>query len=240
MRFCPSLFLTPQSGAARCGAYLTTRSTLLVIGLLVFGLAQVASAQAPAASSEPPLVTLDAASAGAAPAPGANAGVTADKVDLSVLTKELLALEQQTLQLETRRAAVRTTGYRVGKIVSWSASAVFLLTAFSWYGQAQGIEKAIKDGRDDEAYDVNGNDKVTKHDEDVARTVARTMAITSLIPIGLGVFTTIFELRREREKRRLSNEIDDLSVRRRTLLRRLDGQVSASQVHASLSLRMRF
>jgi hypothetical protein len=102
------------------------------------------------------------------------------------------------------------------------------------------VERALEDGRDDEAYDVNGNDKVTKHDEDVARVVARTLAITSLIPIGLGVFTTLVETRREREKKMLTHSIDDLADKRRGLLRRLDAQLSASHTHAALTLRASF
>lgn len=193
--------------------------------------------QAPAAppevAAEPPMVLL-------APAPAAPAPAAFDPLQAAQLTKQLLEIEQKTLQLETQRARVRTLGYRIGKIVSWSASALFLFSAFGWYGTAQSVQKALKDGRDDEAYDVNGNDKVTKHDEDVARIVARTLAITSLIPIGMGVFTTLMGIRREREKANLTDAIEDLSTKRRSLLRRLDTQLSASQNHAALQLRLQF
>lgn len=178
------------------------------------------------------MLQLEGPAAGAAPVAGAPSAAE--------LTKQLLAVEEATLVLEQKRAGIRTLGYRIGKIVCWSASAIFLFSAFGWYGTAQGVEKALKDGRDDEAYDVNGNDKVTKHDEDVARTVARTLAITSLIPIGLGVFTTLMERRRERDKRDLAHQIEDLASKRRGLLRRLDAQLSASQTHATLTLGARF
>lgn len=228
-------FLSAHSSSSRGrGSSLLAFCTALLVGAS----ASVASAQAAPDAAEPPVVPLDKAPAPSAPDAPAIDGATASK--LSGLTQELLRLEEQTLRLEAARDAVRTTGYRVGKIVCWSVSALVLLNAFSWWGQAQAVEEALKEGRDDEAYDVNGNDKVTKHDEDVARTVARTLAITSLIPIGLGVFTTMFELRRVREKRRLTDQIEDLALRRRTLLRRLSGQLSASQVHAALELQLRF
>jgi hypothetical protein len=156
------------------------------------------------------------------------------------LTKQLLQLEQQSLELEAKRAGVRTLGYRIGKIVCWSASALFLFSAFGWYGTAQSVEKALNDGRDDEAYDVNGNHKVTKHDEDVARTAARTLAVVSVIPIGLGVFTTMMGMRREREKQEYSNQLEDLATKRRSLLRRLDTQLSAGPGHAALQLHLTF
>ena len=137
------------------------------------------------------------------------------------LTQQILALEEQSLALEARRAKIRTLGYRIGKIACWSVSAIFLFSAFGWYGTANGVEKALKEGRDDEAYDVNGNDKVTKHDEEVARTVARTLAITSLIPIGLGVLTTLMHRRREKERRDLGHDLEDIANKRRGLVRRL-------------------
>jgi hypothetical protein len=193
----------------------------------------------PALASEPPIVPLAPEAVPLTPSAPVQPAA-ADPLHAAHLTKQLLEIEQQTVQLETKRARVRTLGFRIGKIVSWSASALFLFSAFGWYGTAQSVEKALKDGRDDEAYDVNGNDKVTKHDEDVARTVARTLAITSLIPIGLGVFTTLMGLRREREKAELTNAIEDLSTRRRSLLRRLDTQLSASPSHAAVQLRLTF
>ncbi|HEX6243866.1 MAG TPA: hypothetical protein VFZ61_23285 [Polyangiales bacterium] len=188
------------------------------------------------APGEAPLVDL-------VPAPGVPAGVAppvAASLSPAQLTQQILALEEQSLALEAQRAKVRTLGYRIGKIVCWSVSAIFLFTAFGWYGTANSVEKALKDGRDDEAYDVNGNDKVTKHDEDVARTVARTLAITSLIPIGLGVFTTLMHRRREKERRDLTHDIEDLANKRRGLVRRLSLELSASPANAGLTLGARF
>jgi hypothetical protein len=207
---------------------------LFAFALVAPAQAQVAPEAPPSAASEPPLVALEL------PPPVAPIVSIHDPLHAAVLTKQLLAIEQQSQELEAKRVGVRTLGYRIGKIVSWSASALFLLTAFSWYGSAESVQQALKDGRDDKAYDVNGNHKVTKHDEDVARVVARTLAVTSLIPIGLGVFTTLMGMRREREKRDYSNALEDLAGKRRSLLRRLDAQLSASQSHAALQLRMTF
>jgi hypothetical protein len=61
-----------------------------------------------------------------------------------------------------------------------------------------------------------------------------------LIPIGLGVFTTLMGMRREREKAELTNAIEDLATKRRSLLRRLDTQLSVSPSHAAVQLRMTF
>lgn len=221
----------------RSARWLVSRALLLALALDVLGITRAAPAAAQAAPvvTEPPLMQLAPPSAvPAEAAPPASAPNAAE------LTRQLLELERETQALELKRAGIKTLGYRIGKIACWSVGAVMLFSAFGWYGTAQSVEKALKDGRDDEAYDVNGNDKVTKHDEDVARIVARTLAITSLIPIGLGVFTTLVETRREREKRMLTHSIDDLADKRRGLLRRLDAQLSASHTHASLQLHVSF
>jgi hypothetical protein len=187
-------------------------------------------------AGEPPMVDLVPAPAGA---PTGAAPIAAPPSPAQ-LTQQILALEEQGLALEARREKVRTLGYRIGKIVCWSVSAIMLFSAFGWYGTANSVEKALRDGRDDEAYDVNGNDKVTKHDEDVARTVARTLAITSLIPIGLGVFTTLMHRRREKERRDLTHDIEDIANKRRGLVRRLSLELSASPANAGLTLGARF
>lgn len=197
----------------------------------------VAAQPASVPGEPPPLVQL--APPAPAPAPAA-AEPIAPAPSPAQLTQQILALEEQSLALEAKRAKIRTLGYRIGKIVCWSVSAISLFSAFGWYTTANGVEKALKDGRDDEAYDVNGNDKVTKHDEDVARTVARTLAITSLIPIGLGVFTTLMHRRREKERRDLTHDLEDIADKRRGLVRRLSLELSAGPANAGLSLGARF
>lgn len=217
-------------------------SLLFLLGLLFH--VGPAAAQAPATEgAAPPLLPLEAQGQVVVPAdspPSIAAPEAAPMLGVEALTQKLIALEARTLELEMQRDAIRTRGPRIGKIVSWTMAALFLGSAFSWFGRAQAVDEALKDGRTDKAYDVNGNGKVTQHDEDVARRVARTFAVTSLIPIGLGVFSTLLEVRRNREKHRLTHEIEDIARERRNVLRQLEPQVSAGKGHASLALKLSF
>jgi hypothetical protein len=160
--------------------------------------------------------------------------------DVRALTAQLLELEAKTVQLEQARAAIRVKGMRIGKIVSWSVTALMLVSAFSSYAQAEGIKDALKDGRDDKAYDADGDKDVDKDDEQRARRTSRALAITSLIPIGLGVWTSLVYRRRTTQQRDLTYQLEDVSLRRRSLLQRMAADLGVSQQHASLQLRLAF
>jgi hypothetical protein len=219
-----------------------TRLQALAACALGLALALPAAAQdtAPSAQPDAPPVPLGPPPA-TAPAPEvAPTPAPSPAADAQAITQQLLALEQQTQQLEEARGRIRLRGVRIGKIVSWTATALFLFSAFSAWGRAQSIDDAIKDGRDDKAYDSNGDGDVNHKDEHHSRRIARSLAITSLVPIGLGVFSTILERRRRAEQRAFDYQIDDNAARRRALLTRLGGALAVAPGHAALQLRLTF
>jgi hypothetical protein len=204
--------------------------------------AQDAPAPPPPLLEAPPSPGAAAAPEAAAPAaPVTPASPEAARLDAArMLGAQLLELEQNTQQLELERSRIRLKGPRIGKIVSWVATALFLSSAFSAWGRAEGVEKALKDGRDDEAYDTNGDGEVDHDDEQRSRRVARTLLGVSVLPIGAGVFATILEVRRRKQQRALGFQLEDLGARRRALLKLLDVQLGAAPGHADLRLRLAF
>jgi hypothetical protein len=173
----------------------------------------------PPAPASPELARLDAANA---------------------LTAQLLALEQRTQQLELERSHIRITGPRIGKIVSWVGTALILSSAFSAWGRAETVKEALDDGRDDKAYDTDGDGDVDKQDEKRSRRVARTLLGVSLLPIGAGVFSTLLERKRRREQRALGYALEDIAVKRRALLTQLGVQLNVAPGHAALRLQLAF
>jgi hypothetical protein len=161
-------------------------------------------------------------------------------VDVRALTGELLALEGQAAALEAQRKGIRVRGMRIGKIISWTVTTLMLTSAFGSFGTAEQIKEAIKDGRDDKAYDSDGDKDVDKDDEQRARRIARALAISSLVPIGLGVWTSIVYRQRLNKQRDLSYQLEDVSLRRRSLLQRMGAELGVSQQHASLQVRLVF
>lgn len=194
--------------------------------------------QVPAAAQpvpeQPPLMAVEPPPAPAQVAPPAAAP------DMRELTRQLLELEARTVALEENRAKIRVRGVRIGKIISWTVTALMLTSAFSSFGSAEQIKEAIKDGRDDEIYDSDGDKDVDKDDEQRARRIARGLAISSLIPIGFGVWTSIMHRQRLNQQRDLGYQLEDVALRRRSVLQRMGAELGVSQQHASLQLRLTF
>jgi hypothetical protein len=184
----------------------------------------------------PPLLAAEPVSAPVAVV----AAPSAAAPDVRELTRQLLELEARTAELEQTRAKIRVRGVRIGKIISWTVTALMLTSAFSSFGSAEQIKEAIKDGRDDKIYDKDGDKDVDKDDEQKARRAARALAISSLIPIGLGVWTSIVHRQRLNQQRSLGYQLEDVAVRRRSLLQQMGAAVGVSQQHASLQLSLTF
>lgn len=204
-----------------------------------------ASVNARAQEAAPP--ALDAPAVPAAPVtpppvvPAPLASPELARLDAAhALTVQLLALEQRAQQLELERSRVRITGPRIGKIVSWSVTALLLSSALSAWGRAESIKEALDDGRDDKAYDSDGDGDVDKHDEKRSRRAARTLLGVSVIPIGLGVFSTLLERNRRRQQRTFGDALEDIAVKRRALLTQLGAQVGLAPGHATLRLQLKF
>jgi hypothetical protein len=196
----------------------------------------------PTVPEAPPSPSTAAAPEAAAPAaPAAPTSPEAARLDAArALGAQLLELEQNAQQLELERSRIRLKGPRIGKIVSWVASALFLSSAFSAWGRAEGVDEALKDGRDDEAYDTNGDGEVDQDDEQRSRRMSRALLGASVLPIGAGVFATMLEVRRRKQHRTLGYQLEDLGARRRALLKLLNVQLGAAPGHADLRLRLAF
>lgn len=119
------------------------------------------------------------------------------------LAAQLVALEQQARQLELARADIRQLGYRIGKYISWTAFGVLATNALSYFARAEATKEALDDGRTDKAYDIDGDGDVDKADERRARRVSRSLMIGSLLPLGLGVWTTVLGRQRARAAQHL-------------------------------------
>jgi hypothetical protein len=201
----------------------------------------VTPAPAPPAQIDAPVAPASpSAPAPEAAPPAAPASELARLDTARALTTQLLELERRAKEIEEQRARIRTTGLQIGKIVSWVTTAVLLSSATSAWGRAEAIEKALKDGRDDEAYDSDGDGEVDKHDEKRSRRAARTLLGVSLVPIGTGLFTTLLGHKRNSEKRKLGYELEDLASKRRGLLTQLGVQLGIAPGHADLRLRLSF
>jgi hypothetical protein len=157
-----------------------------------------------------------------------------------LLTRDLVALEQHAQQLELAREAVPVVGVRIGKAVSWTVAGVLLFTALGQVGSAEQIKEAREDGRNDKAYDRDDDGDVDRHDELKARRVARALTLASIVPIGLGVFSTIVYRQRLRKIRGLSQQLIEVNDRRRSLIQRLGYEVGVSAGQASLGVKLSF
>jgi hypothetical protein len=74
---------------------------------------------------------------------------------------------------------------------------------------------------DDDYCDVSNNGLVTQHDEDLARTMARTFGAISIIGTGVGITGAVFLMKRLAERRQFTPELQELKVRRGQLLQQL-------------------
>ena len=201
----------------------------------------------PASSAAPPVaappVAAEPAPASVAPpaaqpaAPSVDPGLEARLQDW---TRQLLMLESRAQEIELERSRVRTLGLRIGKGISWGMFGMLALNAFGFFATAGEVEEAIDDGRTDKAYDVDGDKDVDRDDEQRARRISRALIITSLIPLGLGIFTTVLERKRRRKIASLNAELDDITRQRRSVLSRLSQDVSVSGTQATLGMRLTF
>ena len=191
---------------------------------------------APAAPPSPPAAPV-APPATAATAPAAPPQGTSNIRDL---TEQLVALERQAQQLEQARADIRHRGMRIGKYISWAAFGVLASQSLTFLSRAELTKEAREDGRSDKAYDVDGDGDVDVHDERRARRIARGLLLGSLVPLGLGVYTTVMGRMRARRDRQLAAELDDVRGRRRRLIDRLAYDLGVSGTHAAVSLRLTF
>jgi hypothetical protein len=155
-------------------------------------------------------------------------------------TRQLVELERRAQQIEFERAAIPLIGVRIGKYISWTAFALMATQAFGSWARAQSVDEALDEMRSDPAYDVDGDDDVDRDDERRARRVGRGLAISSLVPLGLGIFSTVLERRRRHKVQTLSSDLDDIRNQRRSVLSRLAQDVNISGTQASLELRLRF
>lgn len=192
-----------------------------------------------AAQAAPPTVTLAPSNVTAPPAANA-APLPAAPASVPELTRQLLDLELRTRQLEQDRDRIRVKGPRIGKIVTWTAASFMLLSAVGAWGQAEMVKKAIEKDWTGDAYDTNGNDKVTKADENRQRAIARGWVIGSLIPIGLGTWLTILHRKRLKQIKTHNFQLEDLAVKRRSLLNRLGAEVGVAPTLASVQLKLAF
>lgn len=156
------------------------------------------------------------------------------------LTRELLYLEERTRELQIERSQVRTTGVRVGRAISWGAAGFLLTAALLASGSAEQAKEAYEEGKTDDAYDTNDDGVVDGDDERHSRRVARGLLAASIVPIGLGIFTSILYRRRIRRLRELGAEIDQLGERRRLAVQRLGFELGVSPGQAALDLKLRF
>ena len=69
---------------------------------------------------------------------------------------------------------------------------------------------------------------------------ARALLISSLVPIGLGIFCTLLESSRRTQKRTLEYQLEDIASHRRALITRLSTQLAAAPGHAELQMQLRF
>lgn len=234
--------LLRHRGAALCGG---TSFPAWLCALCVMCAAASARGQdtaAPlAAPAEIPASADTAPTPEAAPAPSTPASPELARLDAArALGEQLLELERRAQQIELERSRIRLLGPRIGKIVSWIASAVFLSSAVSAWGRAESVKEALDDGRDDKAYDTDRDGDVDKDDEERSRRVARALVGTSLVPIGLGVFSTLLERKRRRAQRALGYELEDIATKRRALLTQLGVQLGVAPGHAALRLHLAF
>jgi hypothetical protein len=225
----------PRAARLRCWLW-------AVLLLCATSSARAQDAPPPPLLEAPPSPGAAAAPEAAAPAaPDTPKSAEAARLDAArTLGAQLLALEQNTQLLELERSRIRLKGPRIGKIVSWVATALVLSSALSAWAQAEAVDEAIKDGRDDEAYDTNSDGEVDQDDEQRSRRVARALLGASVLPIGAGVFATLLEVRRRKQQRALGFQLEDLGARRRALLKLLNVQLGAAPGHADLRLRLAF
>jgi len=155
-------------------------------------------------------------------------------------TRQLVELEARARQLEDERGRIRTRGLRVGKYISWAAFGVLAFGALAAAGSAAGVDEAIEDGRTDKAYDTDGDGDVDRDDERHSRRIARGMMISSVIPLGLGVFTTVLGRMRARHIRTLDAQLTDIRDRRRSVIDRLGYDLGVTRTQASLRLHVSF
>jgi hypothetical protein len=231
-------------------AFVRALSFALTLGLSALANAQITAppGQPPAPSAPGPtveggIVVPPGVGVQTAPPPAASAGVSVDPMVLVRVqdwTRQLVSLEQRAQALEVERSGVRTVGYRVGKYISWTAFGVLAGSAFGQWGSAEGIKEAIKDGRNDPVYDRDGDKDTDRDDEQRARRAARGLILGSLVPLGVGIFTTIMLRKRERRIRAINADLDDITRARRTVLERLAADASVSGSQARLDLRLSF
>ncbi len=232
---------------------------MLCAACLTIAAASARAQDAPPRGAAPPLVPLqapagspspgpagsdtDASAPPAAVPPAAVPPLSLEAAQLEAVrawTAQLLEIERRTQQVEQERERIRFIGVRIGKYLSWTATALFLSSALNAYGRAEAVKKALKDGRDDEFYDTDRDDDVDKQDERHSRRIARALLFSSVVPIGLGVFSTMLERKRRKQHRMLSYQLEDFATQRRALISRLGAQLGVAPGHASLQLRLAF
>lgn len=234
-------------------AFVRALSFTLTLALGATAFAQVPpppAAPTPAPAPSAPVVhggivvppgVAEQAPPGAAP----SAGVSVDPALMARVqdwTRQLVSLEQRAQAIEIERAGVRTLGYRIGKYISWTAFGVLVFAAMLNSGSAASIDDELDDDGacTDLTWDEDGDGDVDRDDEKQARRRARAYVISSLIPLGLGLFTTIMVRKREKRIRTLNADLDDVTRARRSVLERLSADVAVSGTHAKLGLRLSF
>jgi hypothetical protein len=221
-------------------------STALCIAQVLLLLMSLSTAARAQQASQPEVAPAPAAPSGETlsfDGQGKPAPASADparELRIQALTREVIGLEQRARAIEAERAAIRQTGFRIGKYISWAVFGVLASTALSQWGRAESVSEAIDDGRTDKAYDVDGDGDVDHDDEQRARRIARGLLISSLVPLGLGVYTTVIGRMRGRAVNRLSRDLDDLRDKRRSVIDRLGVEVGVSGSQAALKLRLTF
>ena len=106
-----------------------------------------------------------------------------------------------------------------------------LVSAIIAFTEAQDLKRDIEDSYYEDA---------DRDEEQRARRIARGLTLGALIPMGVGVFTTILLRHRMVEKRRLDREITELERTRRDVVERLRAIVELDAQHAAVGLNVTF
>lgn len=88
--------------------------------------------------------------------------------------------------------------------------------------------------------DVNNNGFVTQHDEDLARTMARSFGAVSAIGGAVGITGAVFFFKRLQQRKQFAPEMEELKVKRGQLLQQLRYGTGYSSNGFSLTLSGRF
>lgn len=155
------------------------------------------------------------------------------------LSVDLRSVERLVQDVEVQRSKIRFSGPELGRCISYTVMGAMWLGAIVAASTAGGIEDGLRNGDiDSDLDDTDGDGDVDQDDVKHTRRVGRVLAATSILPLGLGIFSSVLYHLRLNESRRLGQKLEQLSQRRRSLIDQLGATLDVGASHASLQIRM--